>query len=192
MSFPRSLARRSAMVGSMLLLAVTCAAWAHSARFKDTISHWRALNLPPEQQLVPGHAHWRNLTLEIDRGDVYVQRATYAYGTSPPELGFAWSSTPVQWELFLCSPASPDFRISAAGFSFATWDRFPDWRNAALRVPLWLIASVSGAWPVLGLATMIRRRRAYGEGRCTACGYDLRATPQRCPECGLIVSEKAT
>jgi len=54
-----------------------------------------------------------------------------------------------------------------------------------LGVPHWFLLLVTAALP----AQWLRRhhRRTGGRrrpGLCLACGYDLRATPRRCPECG--------
>jgi hypothetical protein len=54
--------------------------------------------------------------------------------------------------------------------------------------PLWPIAAATAALPAARLATWLvrrhRSRRLSRQCRCPACGYDLRATPGRCPECG--------
>jgi len=48
----------------------------------------------------------------------------------------------------------------------------------------WLIVTVTAVLPSIWL--IARRRRQRGAGLCTTCGYDLRATPDRCPECGTV------
>ena len=53
-------------------------------------------------------------------------------------------------------------------------------------VPYWalmLLALALPAWQAVRRRAAARRARANG---CAVCGYDLRATPDRCPECGTV------
>ncbi|HZN65702.1 MAG TPA: hypothetical protein VFB66_10385 [Tepidisphaeraceae bacterium] len=49
----------------------------------------------------------------------------------------------------------------------------------------WVLVTVlSSLLPVVWIVLVLHRRRAKRPGCCTKCGYDLRASPERCPECG--------
>jgi hypothetical protein len=53
--------------------------------------------------------------------------------------------------------------------------------------PAWPAAVALALLPLLWLVQTTRRRRRVRMGCCLTCGYDLRATPERCPECGALV-----
>lgn len=58
---------------------------------------------------------------------------------------------------------------------------------AILQLPLWFCAMIFAILPAIHIARYVRDRRRSITGRCAQCGYDLRATPERCPECGAVV-----
>jgi hypothetical protein len=53
-------------------------------------------------------------------------------------------------------------------------------------LPYWLLQGVAlvAATPGVIAFGIRRRTRRADPNRCRWCGYDLRATPERCPECG--------
>ena len=54
------------------------------------------------------------------------------------------------------------------------------------KAPLWPISMATILLPASWAARRCKRFRLMRKGRCPSCGYDLRATPERCPECGAV------
>ncbi|MEA2709361.1 MAG: hypothetical protein QOF78_1962 [Phycisphaerales bacterium] len=81
-------------------------------------------------------------------------------------------------------------RYCGLGFKFRPlWH---DWQGTslALHVPFWFLALLFALVPVQW-ARSTRRMRRTSRGQCAKCGYDLRASPTRCPECGNIAKPAA-
>ena len=55
-------------------------------------------------------------------------------------------------------------------------------------LPWWALVLLFAIAPTLA-AWRRWRSRPLHSGLCAACGYDLRATPERCPECGAVPSK---
>lgn len=64
----------------------------------------------------------------------------------------------------------------------------PDGVCRFIQFPHWALACLTGILPLRAGWRAFRTRRVSARGRCRNCGYDLRATPERCPECGTGVT----
>jgi hypothetical protein len=165
---------------SLLLCLATLALWLRSYMCSDSLSYthayqaadpirrwWFSNSLKGQLQIsswvTPG-----TLAADVPVGYVFTTHPP----SSPTARDFFASRTSGFTKWFLGFAVILDHE-PAAGFS-VKWVSFPHWFLALLLAIL----------PVTRLVAFMRRRRRYAEGHCVHCGYDLRATPQRCPECG--------
>jgi hypothetical protein len=169
---------------SLLLCVGTVVLWVRSYRMTEQINWrnaggWRAVrSVRGDVEVALLLADWSNYPWEF-RAPRYERDAA-----GPPYnylrlMGGNWDDVNFNWE----------WR------SFA-WHHKRNTRLGTLHaegfVPFWSVAATT-ALPPLGwtaLRIRSRRRRQRGVGLCPHCGYDLRATPDRCPECGAVPTAK--
>lgn len=83
------------------------------------------------------------------------------------------------------------------GFGYvSTSQRTPGLRNSTVTTrtywaPYWLAALLASVVPLRALAMIGVRARRRRRGLCARCGYDVRFSEGRCPECGAPLAAAA-
>ena len=171
----------------------------------------RLFNLLAALSLAIGAAVTWSVSSPAGRTDTYFHRTPagryWLISVYPGEVSFERSTRTTQTAMPGVDPPPPPLAWGhssglAGGWPApqSAWNRlgFWHWPNGMRIVnenhevlvhgswvaPKWFVvfpfALPAGVWAV---ARLTRRRRHVG-GLCRSCGYDLRATPERCPECG--------
>jgi hypothetical protein len=61
-----------------------------------------------------------------------------------------------------------------------------NWSSYNFYMPWWFISIAASIFPLAWIIRHLKRGNHSDDGLCSHCGYDMRATPSRCPECGAI------
>lgn len=185
---------------SLLILGATAAFWAQSYSYADYFYFDTEAGISGSASSEPG-----KLRLAL------VQRRC---GTDPRDCGFSatrfsqYSHSPDVWTshiLFLLSRDPDDHLLvdeqgsSSEWFGHGSGDPLfrlygtpsPAFRYAHVRLPYWSILVASAILPTIRLARRMQRRWRRRSGLCPVCSYDLRATPERCPECGCVPDDQS-
>jgi hypothetical protein len=189
----------------MVLCACAVALWWRSSRRWDCISYvvkhqsddvWSVDPYPAYSLIsVPSSL---NITRQIPV--IWQTQATC------PKRGFLFHSEPTPTGIFtldesgtltsaLMLDPSPNHRFMSFGWGLCDAKaelRMPSSATLwVLSIPYWFLTVFFGAYPIGRICLSLRRRQRFNLGKCEACGYDLRATPGRCPECGTAPSRPA-
>ena len=167
---------------SLILCGATVVLWVRSYWVSYALLEVRYLPVDPSlstQTGLPPRATQRVRDINAARGGLLVFQSYRAVGAETVGVisGRRWLHQPSS-----TAPSGPNrFRF--------TFERQQSrlGRYVRLQFPFWGIALMCAILPASWLLSARRRwRREWRErnGHCVSCGYDLRVTPGRCPECG--------
>jgi hypothetical protein len=154
---------------SLMLCAVSVAFWIRSYFQADYVAPCRT-------------AGERGVISTVGR-IVFYSEASIGSFRFPPPYGFVRESRSAPDQFVDYAPSNTMRYVDLAGFGVITGDN-GRYSVAARAVPYWLVALMTAILPGTWLRS--RMRGAPETSQCGVCGYDLRATPERCPECGSV------
>lgn len=179
-----------------VLFVVTVGLWLHS--------HWYGDSIQCARNESPGHPQYRSSWLGItvaygdlaaNVGRIEVDDVKPSVFSSATQLAaFVQNNRGIHWSAsapFLTGEAPSD---RVLGFSYDTnlmsSSGSGTWRGVdrTLSIPLALPAVLLALWPMIVLRRWCRTRVQKRIGLCRKCSYDLRASIERCPECGTAIS----
>jgi hypothetical protein len=175
--------RRLAALATLLSLIACFAAAAASLRsyFAADLFFWRSAQARVDCLNMRGRfVVWRMRLW--DEGDTF--------DTRPPAFVHLAMKPRNTAESLMGPPVRQAYR-HWAGFG-AGVGREPGVTVQYVALPWWSVMAAAGVLPARWFLGYRRRRRWRRQNRCTACGYDLRQTPERCPECGMAPRARTT
>jgi hypothetical protein len=155
-------------VASLLLCPAMVAGWVRSLRQLDVLIYESSATTTAlyirDGSFIILHVHMSNL---LPHG------WNWQHIAPQPGPGAAMSDLP-RWNLLR--------------FMYGDSGQGPSVAFSWIGLPMWFLTSLS-LLPFAMWWRARRRRRALSPHACQVCGYDLRATPDRCPECGTVSTE---
>jgi hypothetical protein len=167
------------------------AVWSYDRYLRDRSAAASQVFITAEKRLWVG-AEWAHVAAfngQLVWG--YYDRATKSGGRPRFELTHLRYNAMPAWGF-----VKYDADIGTTGWGPLRWESFSrsaakqgdDFRFMRVGVSHWLLAPIVLVLPVMWVRRFRRSRRLRRAGLCASCGYDLRATPERCPECGAVAS----
>jgi hypothetical protein len=143
------------------------------------------------------HNHYWSLTADsgaiLYQANHYARELTWTEEQSdnpsipkPPPPRFTFFPRPCRGSWSLTNP----FAITYSDLYYEIWE---GWHQYAYEIPdvdiFIATATLPAAW-IIAIAWRSRRiRHRSSRGQCVYCGYDMRATPDRCSECGRLAGD---
>jgi hypothetical protein len=153
----------------LLLAVATAVLWVRSYWWADLISCTREqgyyVDLSADTE--PGAVSvWLNMSLAPHIAEPGWFVDARLYGTMRPML------LPKEYPVF------------SGAFEWRSYRLYGDRTTWTIGCPFWALLALFVCAGIVPMVPRLRRARRRHAGLCGTCGYDLRASPERCPECG--------
>jgi len=173
---------------SLLLCALTITLWLRSYSGSDYISRNQAIKFEPNAITSQRYA------ITFTRGAIRLSSEQHTYYPHTTTIPADSSIKPAYWGYGRLgvghihwddAPATSLWnRLGFYSYETGLTTSFSDETEKIIAFPAALPAIFFAIPSLLFLGRLLKQRRRKRANLCPHCGYDLRATPTQCPECG--------